>query len=138
VTASMRIKFTVEQATQTLPLVRRIVEDIVVSVSRWQERVREFDLVSASVTTTTPDPRATELERETTALAAEVDRYVAELTALGIEMKDYAMGLIDFPSERDGRPVYLCWRLGEPSVLYWHEVDAGYSGRHPLDPLIAA
>jgi len=135
---SMRIQFTVEQATQTLPLVRRIVEDIVVSVSRWQERVREFDLVSASVTTTTPDPRATELERETTALAAEVDRYVAELTALGIEMKDYAMGLVDFPSERDGRPVYLCWRLGEPSVLYWHEVDAGYSGRHPLDPLIAA
>jgi hypothetical protein len=107
-------------------------------VSRWQERVREFDLVSASVTTTAPDPRATELERETTALAAEVDRYVAELTALGIEMKDYAMGLVDFPSERDGRPVYLCWRLGEPSVLYWHEVDAGYSGRHPLDPLIAA
>jgi hypothetical protein len=135
---SMRIQFTVEQATHTLPLVRRIVEDIVVSVSRWQERVREFDLVSASVTTTAPDPRATELERETTALAAEVDRYVAELTALGIEMKDYAMGLVDFPSERDGRPVYLCWRLGEPSVLYWHEVDAGYSGRHPLDPLIAA
>jgi hypothetical protein len=135
---SMRIQFTVEQATHTLPLVRRIVEDIVVSVSRWQERVREFDLVSASVTTTTPDPRATELERETSALAAEVDAYVAELTALGIEMKDYAMGLVDFPSERDGRAVYLCWRLGEPSVLYWHEVDAGYSGRRPLDPLIAA
>lgn len=135
---SMRIQFTVEQATQTLPLVRRIVEDVVLSVARWQERVREFELVSATVSASAPDPRATELERETSVLAAEVDRFVAELTALGIEMKDYAMGLVDFPSERDGRPVYLCWRLGEPSVQYWHEVDAGYSGRRPLDPLIAA
>lgn len=131
-------RFTVEQATNTLPLVRRIVEDLVVTVGRWQERIREYELASASVTPGATDPRAAELEREAEQLAREVDGFVAELGSLGIEVKDYAQGLIDFPAEREGRLVYLCWRLGEPTVQFWHEVDAGFAGRRPLDPLIAA
>lgn len=129
--------FTPEQATQMLPLVRRIVEDIVIAVGRWRERIREFELVTASVTSLTPDPRAVELEREAGAIAAEVDRFVRELTALGIELKDYETGLVDFPAELRGRPVYLCWRLGEPSVQFWHEIDAGFVGRRPLEELVA-
>jgi hypothetical protein len=136
-------RFTVEQATSTLPLVRRIVEDLVVTVGRWQERIREYELAAASigvgaVTSGAGDARAAELERAVAQLAREVDGFVGELGSLGIEVKDYAAGLVDFPSERDGRPVYLCWRLGEPAVQFWHEVDAGFSGRLPLDPLIAA
>jgi hypothetical protein len=136
-------RFTVDQATSTLPLVRRIVEDLVVTVGRWQERIREYELAAASVTAGTltsgaVDVRTAELERGVEHLAGEVDGYVAELGSLGIEVKDYAQGLVDFPSERDGRPVFLCWRLGEPAVQFWHEVDAGFSGRRPLDPLIAA
>jgi hypothetical protein len=130
--------FTVEQATSTLPLVRRIVEDLVVTVGRWQERIGEYEIASASVTPEASDGRAAELEREAEQLAREVDGFVAELGSLGIEVKDYAQGLIDFPAEREGRPVYLCWRLGEPAVQFWHEVDAGFAGRRPLDPLIAA
>ena len=129
--------FTPEQATQMLPLVRRIVEDIVVAVGRWRERIREFEIVTASVTSQAPDPRAAELEREAGAIAAEVDRFVRELTALGIELKDYETGLVDFPAERDGRPVYLCWRLGEEKVQFWHEIDAGFVGRRPLEELVA-
>ena len=129
--------FTPEQATQMLPLVRRIVEDIVVAVGRWRERIREFELVTASVTSHAPDPRAVELEREAGAIAAEVDRFVRELTALGIELKDYESGLVDFPAERDGRLVYLCWRLGEEKVQFWHEIDAGFVGRRPLEELVA-
>ena len=45
---------------------------------------------------------------------------------------DYDKGLIDFPSLHDGREVYLCWRLGEPQVAYWHELDAGFAGRQKL------
>jgi hypothetical protein len=130
-------RFTPDQATQMLPLVRRIVEDIVVAVGKWRQRVGEFELLTAAVTTTKPDPRALELEREASALAAEIDRYVRELTALGIELKDYETGLVDFPAEWDGRPVYLCWRLGEPSVQFWHEIDAGFVGRRPLEELVA-
>ncbi len=131
-------RFTAEQATQMLPLVRRIVEDVVESVAHWRERVREFELVTAAATAATPDPRAVMLERETSAIAADVDRFVRELNALGVMLKDYETGLVDFPAERDGRTVYLCWRLGEPSVQFWHEVDAGYVGRRPVEEQVVA
>lgn len=50
----------------------------------------------------------------------------------GVLVKDVNTGLLDFPSERGGNVVFLCWRHGEPRVEHWHEVDAGYSGRQPL------
>jgi hypothetical protein len=43
------------------------------------------------------------------------------------------MGIVDFPSLRDGREVYLCWRVDEPTVAYWHDLDAGFRGRQPLE-----
>ena len=58
----------------------------------------------------------------------------SELESIGIQLKDRRIGLIDFPSELDGRPMLLCWQLGEPSVQFWHDVDAGYAGRQPLNP----
>lgn len=129
--------YTPELANRSLPLVRRIVEDIVGQFARWQARVREFEIVSASNSMSDPDPRAEELEREVASLAAELEHFHQELTALGVEFKDYALGLVDFPAEIDGRPIELCWRLGEPTVAYWHEVDAGYAGRQPLMPKAA-
>jgi hypothetical protein len=51
---------------------------------------------------------------------------------MGVLVKDLETGLLDFPSERDGEIVFLCWRHGEPSVAHWHAVDAGFSGRQPL------
>jgi hypothetical protein len=56
-----------------------------------------------------------------------------ELDALGIQLKDYERGLIDFPSMREGRVVLLCWQLGEGDrVEWWHDMEAGFSGRQPL------
>jgi hypothetical protein len=57
---------------------------------------------------------------------------MAELTALDIVLRDLDRGLIDFPSLRDGREVYLCWVDGEDDIGYWHDLDAGYAGRQPL------
>ncbi len=58
---------------------------------------------------------------------------VGELESLGIQLKDFSRGLIDFPSLRDGRVVLLCWQLGEGERLeWWHDVDAGFAGRTPL------
>lgn len=51
----------------------------------------------------------------------------------GAVIKDLEMGLLDFPALREGREVYLCWRLGEERIGWWHEIDAGLSGRQPLD-----
>jgi hypothetical protein len=61
-----------------------------------------------------------------------IQGYVQELHNLGVELKDYVTGLIDFPCWMDNREVYLCWRLGEPEVAHWHEVEAGFQGRRKL------
>jgi|SRR6185369_927467 hypothetical protein len=58
---------------------------------------------------------------------------LAELEALGVQLKDFERGLVDFPSLREGRIVLLCWQLGEGDELeWWHDVDAGFAGRTPL------
>ena len=125
--------FTIEQANRTLPLVRRIVQDIVDHYARWQELVRALDVLAAGPA---PDTvRIDRLQRDVQAAARTIDAFVRELTDLGVEMKGFDVGLVDFPGEMDGHPVYLCWRLGEPAVAHWHERDAGFAGRQPLAPI---
>lgn len=124
--------YTVEKANATLPLVRRIVEDIVLNHQRWRERILEFDLLASSVRADAPDGRATDLEREAQALARDIDAFERELASLGIALKDRRLGLIDFPAVIDGREVWLCWRLGEPDIRFYHELDEGFGGRKPL------
>ena len=66
------------------------------------------------------------------ALNRELQTAAALLGDRDVEVKDPERGLIDFRSERDGRVVFLCYLLGEPDLLYWHELDAGFAGRQPL------
>jgi hypothetical protein len=58
---------------------------------------------------------------------------LAELHGRGLVVRDIDRGLVDFPAIREGREVYLCWRLGEGRIGFWHDLDAGFSGRRPLD-----
>jgi hypothetical protein len=127
--------FTVEDANRTLPLVRRIVEDVVRQHRAWREKILELDLVASSARADEPHDRAEQLESEAQLLAREIDGYQRELEELGIQLKDRRLGLIDFPSQMAGKQVLLCWRLGEAEVGYWHELDAGYAGRQPLQPI---
>ena len=129
----MNRQFTVDEANRTLPLVRRIVEDVVRQHRVWREKILELDLVSSSARPGEPD-RSVKLEREVQSLAREIDGYHRELGELGIQLKDRRLGLVDFPSEMMGRDVLLCWRLGEAEVQFWHDADAGYAGRQPLEP----
>jgi hypothetical protein len=128
--------FTVDHANRTLPLVRRIVEDIVREHRRWQEAIVELDPLVSGARADRPDPRAVALEKEIQAIARDIDQFQGELESLGIQLKDRRIGLIDFPSEMDGRRVLLCWRLGETSVQYWHDESSGYAGRQPLSPTL--
>lgn len=127
-------RFTVEEANKTLPLVRRIVEDVVRQHRVWRDKILELDLVASSARAEESRQRAQELENEAQDLAREIDGYQRELESLGIQLKDRRIGLVDFPSEIGGRRVLLCWRLGEPEVQFWHDEDAGYAGRQPLQP----
>ena len=124
--------FTVEQANRMLPLVRRIVEDIVQDYARWREQVGVLEVVAAGRRGDAPPNEAEKVEQDTQRLAADIERYVQELRKLGVDFKGFEEGLVDFPSQIDGRAVYLCWKLGEDAVEHWHPVDAGYAGRQKL------
>ena len=66
------------------------------------------------------------------ALVEELNKLVTELNEIGCELKGVEEGLVDFPSQREARTVYLCWKLGEERVEWWHELDTGFAGRQPL------
>jgi hypothetical protein len=62
-----------------------------------------------------------------------LDTILHRLQDMDIEVKDLASGLIDFPAVRDGTVVCLCWKYGEGSIQFWHEIEAGFAGRRPID-----
>ncbi len=68
------------------------------------------------------------VEEEATAIARALD----EIQSRGVQVKDLDLGLLDFPSLREGEVVLLCWRVGEDEIGYWHGMDEGYAGRKPL------
>ncbi|WP_337173420.1 DUF2203 domain-containing protein [Paludisphaera sp.] len=134
--------YTVEDANRALPYVRAIVADIVRQygvVEEFQQRLarlgRERRRNAAS-----DDLYSEELAQFRRELEAEEERletFHQELKALGVELRN-ADGLCDFPSQIDGRDVYLCWQLGEPAVEHWHELDGGFAGRRRVADAVDA
>ena len=132
----MKKTFTLADANRTLPLVSRIVRDLVARYPAWRELVDEYELMSSRQRVDDPDPGLGELERQVTALAREIDGYIHEVTELGAEVRSpLDSGLVDFPGDHDGRPIFFCWRLGEEAIEHWHERDGGFAGRQPIDAL---
>jgi hypothetical protein len=73
-----------------------------------------------------------EKRRRAEALVEDINARLRLINDWGIELKGLDEGLIDFPSDREGRVVYLCWRLGEDAIAWWHEIDEGFAGRRRL------
>lgn len=121
--------FSLEEADRMLPLVRRIVEDI---MEQWRELEPLIARWQALPVERRGEGPARELKADLDARAARVDGLVGELQDLGCYFKGFQEGLVDWYSLYAGRPVYLCWKLGEPGVEWWHQVDAGFSGRQPI------
>jgi hypothetical protein len=127
--------FTAAEANATLPLVRAIVKDITELAATLRDRQERLERLGDAGQGSMGEAYREELEM----LQDEQDRgeermreYLQELHALGVELKDYYAGLVDFPAWMNDHEVYLCWRLGEPEVAYWHEIDAGFKGRQKL------
>ncbi len=74
-----------------------------------------------------------EARQELMQAAAALNSLVTRAQEMGCEIKDIDQGLVDFRTERDGREIYLCWKLGEPDVSWWHELETGFAGRRPLE-----
>ena len=127
--------FTVEQANAVLPLVRAITADLVQLSREVLERRERLALLTSGRPNTAKDPYSEELaqiEEELEKDTEQLEAYVEELRELGVEPKSGLDGLVDFPSQMDGRIVLLCWKLGEPEVTHWHELHAGFAGRQSL------
>jgi hypothetical protein len=135
--SNVRLPYDLAMANRALPLVRRIVDDLVKRYAEWQDAVSRFEYATARSTADAPDPDAERLQREAEAIAEEIEVFIHELDELGVECRAFDSGLVDFPGELDGRPVYFCWMPGEPTVAYWHELDAGFEGRQPCQPSVA-
>lgn len=127
--------FTVEEANATLPLVRAIVFDLS-DLSR--EVIDRRQRLSFLLSGHDPNDRdlyhqeLMQVEKDLEKDAQRLREYVEELRALGVEPTHGPEGIVTFPSTLDGRRVCLSWKLGEPEVLFWHEVDAGYRRRKSL------
>jgi hypothetical protein len=127
--------FTVDEANNALPLVRAIVQDITALAQELRERHERLTRLKPTERFRLSDAHEEELQQVRLELERgqeKMEEYVRELAQLGVELKDYFTGLIDFPSLMNGRPVYLCWRLGESDVEYWHELEGGFAGRQKL------
>ncbi|HEX6820013.1 MAG TPA: DUF2203 domain-containing protein [Ktedonobacterales bacterium] len=126
--------FTRTEAEALLPTVAPLLRDI----REWRaellhlgERLAELRAKAMGNGHSRPDdddPRALAKQLE-----QRISDALATINALGIEVKDLEMGLIDFPSLREDRVIYLCWRLGEDRIAWWHELAAGFAGRTPLE-----
>ncbi len=110
--------FTPDEANETLPLVRRIVEDILATGKLAKDIAEKHALASREVP-------------EFDKAMKNLDELMKELEAIGCSFRDwnYEIGLVDFPAIIDGEEVLLCWRSDEPRVMYYHGVNAGYRGR---------
>ena len=136
-------QFTAASANRTLPLVRMIVFDIVElyrEVAERRDRLAAMERGRADAPVREGDPYREEVEQVQRVLEQDEERlksYVIELQDLGVELKDPVVGLVDFPSSMNGQTAYLCWKLGEPEVGFWHGADTGFAGRQPLPPRIS-
>ncbi len=132
-----RPMFSVASANRMLPLVRMIVSDIVELFRDVRDREERLNGLRKGDASNIPrgdlyDEEVEQIRRELEKDVERLQSFVDELLELGVEFKDPVIGLIDFPALMDGQEVYLCWKLGEPTVTHWHTLDAGFSGRQEL------
>jgi hypothetical protein len=119
--------FTREQADRLIPQLRPLLEQLRAAAQRAGDEDRRRHL-----RTVVGGNGGGDTAREMLQVGDELARLIAGIEEMGIVVRDPSAGLVDFPAERDGHPVYLCWRIEEESVAHWHDRDTGFAGREPL------
>jgi hypothetical protein len=128
--------FTPAEANSALGDVRPVAERLVALRARMRELVQTQGSLVTAIGGNGGGYAASDLnaaQAELEQLAEQVASAVDELEELGVVVKDFDLGLLDFPGLRDGEEVELCWHVGEDSVDYWHRIGEGYAGRKPID-----
>jgi hypothetical protein len=124
-------RYTIDEANALIPQVRAIILQLAVE----QQRLDEAHGAVLRHLEGNGDPRSSaegeRLEQRAVGIAEGMRTLLAMLEEMAVQLRDVQMGLVDFPGERDGRDVWLCWRLADPTVAYWHGTDEGFTSRKP-------
>jgi len=121
--------FTPQEASKLLPDIKPKMKELIEKkkvVARLHNDIERYNLFGFR--TAELAEKAAQLD----ALVEDMNRKVTELEDLGVEVKDLDYGLVDFPAEKYGETVMLCWRYGEPEVAFWHKPNEGFNGRKTL------
>lgn len=122
--------FTVEEANAMLPTVREVLSKI---QHGFESVVDSHDAARQAAEGAKLGGGGMQGGARYVKTLTQLGEWVAGLEVMGVQIKDYERGLVDFPSMRDGRVVFLCWQLGEgESIEWWHDIEAGFAGRQPL------
>jgi hypothetical protein len=130
-------RFTLGEAQALIPRVKPLLAGAIEQKRMYAEAERSLRLAAQRVTMTGGmllDRRATAADRNRMSSAAQALQVAIErIDAMGAQIKDLDIGLIDFPSVYRGEDVCLCWKLGESEILYWHHASEGFGGRKAID-----
>ena len=129
--------FTLSEANRTLPLVKRVVQDIASLYPSWKDLVARYELIAAEAR---PDwgesPDQLGLKAQIDDVARKINACLVELEQVGCEFKGFEEGLVDFHGKLEDREILWCWKLGEDRITHWHELDAGFGGRQPIPEVV--
>lgn len=129
--------FTLAEANRTLPLVRRIVQDIASYYPGWKDLVARYEVIAAQAR---PDwgesKEQLDLKAEIDVVARKINACLLELEQVGCEFKGFDAGLVDFHGKLEDREILWCWKMGEDRITHWHELDAGFAGRQPIPEVV--
>ena len=120
--------FTVEEANELLPRIEPMLRELRAARDRLTDTEAHSLLADAAPANGGGNPG-----RRVGEAFLEVRGALAELQELGLVVRDLDRGLVDFPAIVEGREVYLCWKAGEAEIGYWHDLEAGFGGRRPLE-----
>ena len=128
--------FTLDEANRLVPTLERLLRRLVEQRQALREHeqvIEEFRAAAGKSGGGIPGGRFGKARVAAEALGAQIAEGTRRIEALGCVVKDLDRGLVDFPSRREDQTVFLCWRLGETSIRYWHGLKEGFAGRKPLE-----
>jgi hypothetical protein len=124
--------FTLEEARAALPQVKILMETVQSARREILRRQPEVWPALRQAASNGGNREAGEILNQ----FMQLETGVKGIMNMGIYIKDIDQGLVDFLGKRDGHEIFLCWRYGEEDILYWHELNAGFAGRQPIDRLV--
>ncbi|HYG99386.1 MAG TPA: DUF2203 domain-containing protein [Terriglobales bacterium] len=132
--------FTLDEAQSLLPVLESLLKRAIEGKQQLQDYEAEFDALKSRIFiaggTLVDVAAVASRKREREMVLQRIKDAIAEIDAIGVQVKDLDIGLLDFPCDVEGETILLCWKLGEEAITHWHGLEEGFKGRKPIDERI--